>query len=431
MRGKRGVPMRVCPLLQRLAEPVEHCYHARGKVRCHVPFLSDRLRPTGRRYSDGNAADLYWSFGQMIAYASRGTRVQSWRRRRVQTTCGTLTVRRPWHVCRPCGHGFSPADITLAVSAHQRLSDGVQGYLTRLGATTSFREATATLEALTAIHVAPETVRHHTQAAGAVLEAQTQQAIATVTAGQDLPSPAPAPGMLVVETDGVMVRYRDGWHEVKIGVVGGQVAGALVVPSYVGARAGPEHFGPRLVAEAARRGALDIVGWDGPLAGRGLARLRPVVVLGDGAAWIWNLAGEHFGEAIEIVDYYHATEHVWTVARAVFGDGTAEATAWASQQTGTLLAQGGASVRAALATLTPQTGAAREVVRRERAYFTTHTARMEYPTFRAAGLPIGSGAIESGAKHLVQLRLKRSGCRWSLEGAHRVLAVRLSFLAAA
>ena len=89
-----------------------------------------------------------------------------------------------------------------------------------------------------------------------------------------------APGTFVVETDGVMVRYQSGWHEVKLGVIGGQVDGALRALSYVAARQTAEEFGPRLLAEAARRGAFEIVGWDGPITGNPLAQLRSVVVLG-------------------------------------------------------------------------------------------------------------------------------------------------------
>jgi hypothetical protein len=123
----------------------------------------------------------------------------------------------------------------------------------------------------------------------------------------------PAPGQLTVETDGARVRYRDGWHEVKLGLVAGWVDGQLQAPSYVAQRASPEQFGPRLLTEAARRGALEVVDWDGPPLDRSAAVLRAVLILADGAPWIWNLAGER----IEIVDFYHAAEHLGTVAKAL------------------------------------------------------------------------------------------------------------------
>ena len=149
----------------------------------------------------------------------------------------------------------------------------------------------------------------------------------------------PAPGMLVVETDGVMVRYRDrhldgtlvegDWHEVKVGVVGGWQHGQLQQASYVAARETAPAFAPRLGAEAARRGALDVVKWH-PWDGTP-AELRPVVVLGDGAKWIWEHVATLFGdERTEIVDWYHASEHIWTAAKALHGEDTPETKAWAN-----------------------------------------------------------------------------------------------------
>jgi hypothetical protein len=205
-------------------------------------------------------------------------------------------------------------------------------------------------------------------------------------------------------------------------VVGGQVDGELRALSYVGGREAPEQFGPRLLAEAARRGASEIVGWEGP--GQSLATLRRVVVLADGAVWIWNLAAEHFGERTEVVDFSHAGEHVWARAHALFGEGTGMAARWADFALIALRHQGAASLLALLAEITPPTPAAAEALRRERQYFRAHHARMDYPAFHAQGLPLGSGAVESAGKHLVQLRMKRAGARWSDEGGNAVLAVR-------
>jgi len=353
---------------------------------------------------------------------------QCQRERAVLTVCGSVRVARAWYPCVGCGHGFSPVDATLGLEPRGRLSAGVADWLVHLGATTAFRDAADLLDRLTGLAVAPETVRQRTEAAGAAAEAAIQRAAAAVAATREPAGPVDAaPGVLVVETDGVMVRYPDGWHEVKLGLVGGQDDGVLQAPSYVAARAGVEQFGQRLLTEAARRGALDVVGRAGPVTGRGLAVLRAVVVLGDGAVWIWSLAAEHFGERTEIVDYFHASEHLWAVARALFGEGPA-ATAWADARTAELRQTGAAPVRLALAAATAPTPAAAAVLRRERGYFRTNAHRMAYPAFRAQGLPIGSGAAESAAKHLVQMRMKRPGARWSQPGAQAVLNVRCRLL---
>lgn len=349
--------------------------------------------------------------------------VQSWRERTVTTVCGAITTARPWYHCERCRRGWSPTDRAWGLAPRERISAGLADWLIDLGASTSFADAARELGKLTGLAISAETIRQHTEGRGAALEAAEEAAIRTVQATREAAEGVDrAPGELVVEADGVMVRYQEGWHEVKLGVVGGQVEGDLRALSYVAARESPDAFGPRLLAEAARRGALEIVGWEGPH--DSLATLRRAVVVGDGAPWIWLLAAAHFGERVEIVDFYHAAEHVWAVAHALFGEGTEPAARWADVALVALRDAGAASLLALLDDITPSTPAAAEALRREQQYFRAHQGRMDYPAFHARGLPLGSGAVESAAKHLVALRMKRSGARWSNDGAKGVLAVR-------
>jgi hypothetical protein len=356
--------------------------------------------------------------------------VHEQRPRTMHTVGGTLTVVRPWYHCRTCRQGFSPADRTLGITPHARLSAGLQAWLVRLGATLPFGEAAGLLADLTGLTVAADTVWTHTGAAGRTLRAAEQAAVTHVEATRE-PDPTrpvePVAGLAVIEIDGVMVRYTDGWHEVKVGLVGGECDGRLVAPSYVAARADPAHFGSLVVAEAASRGLLAVVDWHGAITGPALARLPLVHLLGDGAAWIWHLGADHFGHRIDTLDYYHACEHLWTAARALFGPTSSQATAWAQEQCATLRTRGPRPVQLALAQAqrrTRPTGEAHATVVRERAYLRTHAARMDYPTLHLLGMLIGSGAIESSAKHLVQIRMKRPGQRWSEAGADAVLALR-------
>ena len=211
--------------------------------------------------------------------------VQSWRPRQVTTICGVLTVERPWYHCAACRHGWSPADAVWELGTRTRISASLADWLVDLGATTSFLDAQRELGQLTGLKLAAETIRQYTDKRGMALEEQHAQARAQVARTGEAAAPLdPAPGTLVVETDGVMVRYRQtGWHEVKLGVIGGQITSRLTAHSCVAAREGPTAFGARLLTEAARRGALDIVSWDGPVGDPGLAQLRSVVILGDGA----------------------------------------------------------------------------------------------------------------------------------------------------
>ena len=347
------------------------------------------------------------------------------RPRTVLSRCGLLRLSRPLCTCRGCGASWAPLDAVLGLPPYQRLTHGLRQWLVQLGTVLPFRPAARQLEQLTGLSVGAETIRQHTEAVGQALEATQQAAVPIVERTREAAEPLDeAPGQLVVQTDGVMVHFLDGWHEVKLGLVAGVVDGQLVAPSYVAVRASVEQFGPRLLAEAARRGALEVVDWRSQRLGAGLAVLRPVTLLGDGAVWIWNLAAEHFGECTEILDFYHASEHIWTLANTFYGAGSANAQRWARRQCWRVQRQGAAPLLRALNAPKPRQAEARQVLRRERDYFRKNAARMDYPTFRDQGLPIGSGAIESAASHLVQQRLKRTaGMRWSTAGGAALLAL--------
>jgi hypothetical protein len=349
----------------------------------------------------------------------RKARVHQERPRQALTTCGPVALGRPWYHCARCGHGWSAVETTLGVAGRARLSAGLRGWVVRLGALAPFREAAEVLAELTGLAPGAETVRRQTEAAGAALRVAEDAAVErTREAAEPLD---PAPGLLVVEADGAMVRYRSGWHEAKLGLVAGWEDGALRAPSYVAAREPAERFGARLAAEAARRGALEVGRWEGGVTGRGVAVLREVALYGDGAAWIWRLADDRFDARVEVVDPFHAYQHLHTAARALLGDGPA-ADAWVARRKAELATVGVAPVLAALRAKAPTPEAA-AVLRTERGYFATNAERMDYPGLRLDGLPLGSGAIESAADHLLQRRMKRAGMRWSDAGGDALLAL--------
>ena len=346
------------------------------------------------------------------------------RPRQVLTQCGAVTIERPWYTCARCHHGWSAVETTLGVGSRQRASAGLLGWLARLGATTDYREAAELLDELTGLAVGPETIRRECVRVGTAIRVAEAAAIEQTRRTREAAEPPdPAPGLLVLEADGAMILFTDGWHEVKIGMVAGWDGDRLVAPSYVAARESAAAFGPRLATEAARRGALEIDRWDGDVSRRGLAVLRPALILADGAVWIWSLADEYVDQRIEVSDFYHAAEHLAAVAAACFPDPT-EATAWVDARTGELLTLGPPPVLAAFDRLAPPTTKAAEARRVERAYFASRVDRMDYPSLRFDGLPIGSGAIESAADHVVQRRLKRAGMRWSDDGGDAMLALR-------
>lgn len=158
--------------------------------------------------------------------------------------------------------------------------------------------------------------------------------------------------------------------------------------------------------------------------------LALVVVLGDGAGWIWTYAWQFLGqrgiEVVEIVDLFHARGQLWQVANAVFGTGTVPAAARVEPLRIRLLTAGPAPVLAAVLELPPELtrdGAAEEV-RKARDDFTDHAERMDYPRFVARQLPIGSGGVERAGKTPIQAREKQAGMRWSHDGAQTVASLR-------
>ena len=230
-----------------------------------------------------------------------------------------------------------------------------------------------------------------------------------------------------VAMDGAMVPVRkEGWKELKAGCVfeievrptpdktGGELLelAHAVHNSYVAHLGGPERFGQQLWTEARRR-RFD--------------QARATAVLGDGAVWVWNLAREHFYDSRQVVDWYHATQHLASAAQALHGEGTVAAQQWYQQQETTLF-QGHAERLAEqlrkAATLHP---AAADGLRREAGYFAENQRRMQYMELREDGFPIGSGMVESGCKQFRQ-RFTGPGMQWSRPGIERLLPIRAAIM---
>jgi hypothetical protein len=157
---------------------------------------------------------------------------------------------------------------------------------------------------------------------------------------------------------------------------------------------------------------------------RGFDQARRRVVLGDGAPWIWNLADELFPGAIQIVDIYHAKEHLWDVAKAIYGAGTDLAERWAKARRDELDDGNIDAVLDALRAHAPANEQARQCL----GYIVNNQHRMRYPLFRAQGLCVSSGVVEAGCKVAIGTRLKRAGMRWTLAGANAIIALRCSKL---
>ena len=345
-------------------------------------------------------------------------RYQRQRPAKVTTILGPISVERPYYLCKACGHGHHPLDAQLHLCAGSR-SAGLDELLALLGATQdSFAEAAAVLERLTLVHLSANTVRDATEELGATLVAHQAQAVSRTAAGHALPGAAtPSPERLYITMDGVLAHLHErGWSELKVGCCyqttsrperkrPEQLEIRAHSLSYVSALRDAETFGDHLWQEAARRGVMEA---------------EEVVVVGDGAHWIWNIAQAQFPQATQIVDWYHASAYVWKAASALWGETQPQREDWAHRQLDRLWE---GQVAQVLVELEQHHGAG-EGVDEALSYFTTHRTRMDYAVYRARGLQIGSGSVESGCKQLVSARLKQAGMIWDAAGAEEVAVVR-------
>jgi len=152
------------------------------------------------------------------------------------------------------------------------------------------------------------------------------------------------------------------------------------------------------------------------------------VVIGDGAVWIWNLARQHFPGSIEIVDLYHARQHLWELSAQLFPRQPQVRKPWMGRGL-KLLDQGQVEpLVKILRDLHPDGEELVRWVRNQAEYFERNAQRMRYPAFRAQALFVGSGVVEAGCKTVIGARLKRSGMFWTVRGANAIIALRCSRL---
>ena len=354
-----------------------------------------------------------------------------YRAKTVDTVVGPVRLRRAWYHCAECGHGLAPRDGELGC-AEASMSPGLAKMTARAASAVPFARAAGLLAELAGVELTVTRVERSAEASGAVAAAAISAETDAICARQLIAvPPAPAPDMLYIAIDGTGVpmvpaatRDRAGkaddgkarTREIKLACLFTQTSpdedGFPVrdpgSSSYLASFDPAERFGQLVDAEAHRRGSDHI---------------RQLVVLGDGAAWIWNLADQLFPAATQIVDLYHAREHVHelaTLATRLLRDSHPD---WLAQRLAELDAGDIPALLAAGQDLRFTGSLARE---RDKAlgYFQANAHRMRYRHFRALGMFIGSGTVEAGCKAIIGQRLKLSGMRWNVPGATSIVTLR-------
>jgi hypothetical protein len=344
-----------------------------------------------------------------------------------------VQFERSYYVCSHCGAGHSPRDRELGVEGVS-YSPAVRRMMAVVGSEASFAQGREELELLAGLQITAKAIERHAEAVGASIESAEQ---AHIRQAKQLHLPelgGPVIPKLYIEMDGTGVPVVKADVEGRAGKVAGQSARTREVKlgcvftqtstdkeghpvrdpgstTYVGAIEGAEQFGLRLYTEAWRRG------WD---------RASLKVVLGDGAIWIWNLADQHFPGAIQIVDLYHARQHLWDLSAKLFADDEKARKRWMARCLSRLEKGKIEALVKILRHLCPRREELAHIVTNEAEYFERNADRMRYPVFRSKGLFVGSGVVEAGCKEVVGSRLKRSGMFWTVRGANAIIALRCS-----
>jgi len=300
------------------------------------------------------------------------------------------------------------------LSPHQELSPALEDKLAYFATVASSYEMAARLACKLGICIEDSTVRALVQRLGARAQEQTQRRLKSVP--QEIQAQRPASRLGVIMIDGFQVRYRGPdwgkrkakkprveWHEQKVGVfyreeqnAGGQLTEKVSV-SWQGQAV---QLGERLHWEALRHG---------------LGRAQQTLAVGDGAAWIWSLVQERWPQAHQMLDFYHASQHLHALAEAVYPQQETLRRRWVDQQCHDLRHGKQKKVLQAIAQLRERPAPAGEIIRREKNYFQTHQDRVNYQQLARQGWPIGSGPVESACAQK-QGRFKRPGQFWTQKG---------------
>jgi hypothetical protein len=339
-----------------------------------------------------------------------------------------VTVKRLRGWCRRCQAWRYPADAALGLSDTGGASPSVQEMAALTVSKMPVNEASAVIERLTGVKLPPATLDREARRQGQRADRKRKQLDEQMRTGQGVQQMLALPTepfTLVIELDAWNIRERDDWGQSAQKRAAGQEPqrwhwayggtcfrldqrvesdggrARIVSRGTVMTRGGVDDLRAQLFAEAQRQG---------------LAQAANVLVIADGAVWIWNLAGDRFAQAHQRLDYYHASQHLWAVAHALHPQDEGAARTWIQPLLKKLKQGRVVPLLNDLRTLAKRLRQKkRQAVQSELSYLESHRERMDYPAARRNGEPQGSGAIESTCRQY-QCRFKRPGQFWSLVG---------------
>lgn len=368
---------------------------------------------------------------EVACRCGRQARLHQIRPKQIVTALGRIRIERAYYICSHCHHGQSPRDRELDVEGTE-YSPAVRRMMAIVGSEGSFEQGRQQLADLAGLEVTTKAVERQAETIGWDI-ANREQAHIKSAVQLELPRVRTEEfSVMYVEMDGTGIPVvkaetegRQGktegqpahTREVKLGCVFSQTEideqGRPVrdedSTTYTGAIETADLFGKRIYREA----------WD-----RGWDRAKTKVVLGDGAPWIWNIADEHFPGAIQIVDLYHARQHLWELAAKLYPADEKQRKTWASRLEKKLDAGKVETVVKNIRAVPAISSALAVLAENEAVFFERNAERMRYARFRAQNLFVGSGVVEAGCKTVIGRRLKMSGMFWTVRGANSIIALR-------
>jgi Uncharacterised protein family (UPF0236) len=346
------------------------------------------------------------------------------RERTFTTVLGGMTLMRAYYHCASCGVGFVPRDQALLME--HSLSPGVTRMTGLAASMASFEDVSFLLSELVGVKVNAKQAERTAEILG--------KRIAEDERTHSEPEERTAPTLyLGIDGTGIPIRPSE-----LIGRKGKQPDGSsktreVKLCTVWSAEARDKEGRPvRDEGSVTYSAAIESVADDGPFAQRvvreamrrGVDTAERRVILGDGAPWIWNLAGERFPDAIEIIDRFHAKERLSEVSKAIYGIGSELGKEWAKERCEELDEGRLDDLLRILAVHAPHCDEARKC----REYIAENRHRMRYPEFHAQGLCTSTGVVEAGCKHAIGARLKRAGMHWTVHGADAIIALRCAIL---
>lgn len=377
--------------------------------------LRDRLMAIGAQALQRHleARKLGYEGSSRRCSCGESQRFVEYRPKTISTLLGDVTIRRAYYRCGACKRSALPYDERIGLGEGQ-VSPGLAKASTLMGIQEPFEPASQMLYELTGRRVSARTIERLTQKVGRLAEGE-ESAGAERIKTWNAPPPEVRPERLYVAVDGTMVHENDGYHEAKTATCYWETAEGKREARYTVRFASAATFAAYVWVLACRCG---------------LKEAKQIVLLGDGAKWIWDHVAPVLEGAICIVDWYHALEHVWDCGKQLYGEGTEETRAWVKSLED-LLWDG--NVREILSRLETQRTQTRSPTKRASlqeliTYLGHQDDRLAYDKFRAMGLDIGSGRVEAACKSVVGIRMKRSGMRWSRQGSQTTLSLRVARL---